>query len=261
VQQGAAMGEQTSLDTFNWFSVFTSGGPVGILILLLLVALSIATWALIFERWKALRQLQAMSDDFMQEFWESKSLSDLNAKLKDLEYSPAREVFRSGYNEMVRVLQVREKRGLSSNAPLSIDTVRRALAKARQLEEIQLSRNMTFLAVSASACPFIGLFGTVVGIIRAFHDIGLSGSSSLAAVAPGISEALIATALGLAAAIPAVVAFNFFNGRARQQVLVLEGFSTDFLNILERHFNIGRTTDGGVAHPASNSALTSIADA
>ncbi len=255
------MGEQTSLDTFNWFSVFTSGGPVGILILLLLVALSIATWALIFERWKALRQLQAMSDDFMQEFWESKSLSDLNAKLKDLEYSPAREVFRSGYNEMVRVLQVREKRGLSSNAPLSIDTVRRALAKARQLEEIQLSRNMTFLAVSASACPFIGLFGTVVGIIRAFHDIGLSGSSSLAAVAPGISEALIATALGLAAAIPAVVAFNFFNGRARQQVLVLEGFSTDFLNILERHFNIGRTTDGGVAHPASNSALTSIADA
>ncbi len=255
------MGEQTSLDTFNWFSVFTSGGPVGILILLLLVALSIATWALIFERWKALRQLQTMSDDFMQEFWESKSLSDLNAKLKDLEYSPAREVFRSGYNEMVRVLQVREKRGLSSNAPLSIDTVRRALAKARQLEEIQLSRNMTFLAVSASACPFIGLFGTVVGIIRAFHDIGLSGSSSLAAVAPGISEALIATALGLAAAIPAVVAFNFFNGRARQQVLVLEGFSTDFLNILERHFNIGRMTDGGSAHPTSNSALTSIADA
>ena len=78
------MGEQTSLDTFNWFSVFTSGGPVGILILLLLVALSIATWALIFERWKALRQLQTMSDDFMQEFWESKSLSDLNSKLKDL---------------------------------------------------------------------------------------------------------------------------------------------------------------------------------
>ncbi|MEY2987735.1 MAG: protein TolQ, partial [Pseudomonadota bacterium] len=220
-----------------------------------------ATWALIFERWKALRYLQSKSDDFMQEFWESKSLSDLNAKLKDLEYSPAREVFRSGYNEMVRVLQVREKRGLSSNAPLSIDTVRRALAKARQLEEVQLSRNMTFLAVSASACPFIGLFGTVVGIIRAFHDIGLSGSSSLAAVAPGISEALIATALGLAAAIPAVVAFNFFNGRARQQVLVLEGFSTDFLNILERHFNIGRTTDGGVTHPAANSALTSIADA
>lgn len=255
------MGDQTNLETMNWLSVFTNGGPVGVAILVLLVLLSIATWAVIFERWKALRHLQNMSDDFMQEFWDSKSLSDLNGKLKDLEYSPAREVFRSGYNEMVRVLQVREKRGLSSNAPLSIDTVRRALGKARQLEEVQLSRNMTFLAVSASACPFIGLFGTVVGIIRAFHDIGQTGSSSLAAVAPGISEALVATALGLAAAIPAVVAFNFFNGKARQQILILEGFSADFLNILERHFNLGRAGDSQSNHTPTGSALNTIAEA
>jgi biopolymer transport protein TolQ len=255
------MGDQTNLDTMNWLSVFTNGGPVGVAILGLLVLLSIATWAVVFERWRALRHLQNMSDDFMQEFWDSKSLSDLNGKLKDLEYSPAREVFRSGYNEMVRVLQVREKRGLSSTLPLSIDTVRRALGKARQLEEVQLSRNMTFLAVSASACPFIGLFGTVVGIIRAFHDIGLAGSSSLAAVAPGISEALVATALGLAAAIPAVIAFNFFNGKARQQVLILEGFSTDFLNILERHFNLGRSGEAVVTHSAQSSALNSISEA
>ncbi|NBO38737.1 hypothetical protein EBU99_09150 [bacterium] len=255
------MGDQTNLETMNWLSIFTNGGPVGVAILGLLILLSIATWAVIFERWRALRHLQNMSDDFMQEFWDSKSLSDLNGKLKDLDYSPAREVFRSGYNEMVRVLQVREKRGLSSTAPLSIDTVRRALGKARQLEEVQLSRNMTFLAVSASACPFIGLFGTVVGIIRAFHDIGQTGSSSLAAVAPGISEALVATALGLAAAIPAVIAFNFFNGKARQQVLILEGFSTDFLNILERHFNLGRAGDQPAAHAPSGSVLSSIAEA
>ncbi len=255
------MADAANLDTINWLSVLTSGGPVGISILGLLVLLSVATWAVIFERWRALRHLQMMSDDFMQEFWDSKSLSDLNSKLKDLDYSPAREVFRSGYNEMVRVLQVREKRGLSSNLPLSTDTVRRALGKARQLEEVQLSRNMTFLAVSASACPFIGLFGTVVGIIRAFHDIGQTGSSSLAAVAPGISEALIATALGLAAAIPAVIAFNFFNGKARQQLLILEGFSTDFLNILERHFNLGRSEAHPVQAPASGSALNTIAEA
>ena len=248
------MADAANLDTINWLSVLTSGGPVGISILGLLVLLSVATWAVIFERWRALRHLQMMSDDFMQEFWDSKSLSDLNSKLKDLDYSPAREVFRSGYNEMVRVLQVREKRGLSSNLPLSTDT-------ARQLEEVQLSRNMTFLAVSASACPFIGLFGTVVGIIRAFHDIGQTGSSSLAAVAPGISEALIATALGLAAAIPAVIAFNFFNGKARQQLLILEGFSTDFLNILERHFNLGRSEAHPVQAPASGSALNTIAEA
>ena len=255
------MADTANLDSVNWLSIITNGGPVGISILGMLVLLSVATWAVIFERWRALRHLQMMSDDFMQEFWDSKSLSDLNAKLKDLDYSPAREVFRSGYNEMVRVLQVREKRGLSSTAPLSIDTVRRALGKARQLEEVQLTRNMTFLAVSASACPFIGLFGTVVGIIRAFHDIGQTGSSSLAAVAPGISEALIATALGLAAAIPAVIAYNFFSGRMRQQLLILEGFSTDFLNILERHFNLGRSESTPAHSPATGSALNTIAEA
>lgn len=255
------MADAANLDSVNWLSIFTNGGPVGVSILVLLVLLSVATWAVIFERWRALRHLQIMSDDFMQEFWDSKSLSDLNSKLKDLDYSPAREVFRSGYNEMVRVLQVREKRGLSSNAPLALDTVRRALGKSRHLEEVQLSRNMTFLAVSASACPFIGLFGTVVGIIRAFHDIGQTGSSSLAAVAPGISEALIATALGLAAAIPAVIAYNFFSGKARQQLLILEGFSTDFLNILERHFNLGRSDQNSAHSPATGSALSTIAEA
>lgn len=254
------MADAVNIDTSNWLSIFTNGGPVGVSILLLLILLSVATWAFIFERWKALRRFEIMSDEFMQEFWNSKSLSDLNSKLKDLEYSPAREVFRSGYNEMVRVLQVREKRGLSSHSPLSIDTVRRALGKARQLEEVQLSRNLTFLAVSASAAPFIGLFGTVVGIIRAFHDIGQTGSSSLAAVAPGISEALIATALGLAAAIPAVIAYNFFSAHARKQVLILEGFSTDFLNILERHFNLGRSDLNVVQAPASHSALQTIAE-
>lgn len=254
------MGDQTNIYSVDWLSVLTNGGLVGIAILLLLVLLSVATWAVIFERWRALRHLQHMSDDFMQEFWDSKSLSDLNQKLKDLNYSPAREVFRSGYNEMVRVLQVREKRGLSSMAPVSIDTVRRALGKARQFEEGRLSRNMTFLAVSASACPFIGLFGTVVGIIRAFHDIGATGSSSLAAVAPGISEALIATALGLAAAIPAVIAYNFFNSKARQHVLTLEGFSADFLNILERHFNLGRLGDSAPIQSANSSVLNSIAE-
>jgi biopolymer transport protein TolQ len=104
------------------------------------------------------------------------------------------------------------------------------------------------------------LFGTVVGIIRAFHDIGQTGSSSLAAVAPGISEALIATALGLAAAIPAVIAYNFFSGRTRQQLLILEGFSTDFLNILERHFNLGRSESAPSHSPATASALNTIAE-
>jgi biopolymer transport protein TolQ len=102
---------------------------------------------------------------------------------------------------------------------------------------------MSVLAVCASAGPFIGLFGTVVGIIRAFHDIGESGASSLAAVAPGISEALIATALGLFVAIPAVVFFNILSTRIKQHLVLLDGFSADFINILERHYNISQNNN------------------
>ena len=213
------MAGEVSLD---WLSILTHGGPVGLTVMLILIILSILTWAVIFERWRA-----------------AKSLSELHMRSKDLEYSPAREIFRTGYNEMVRVIQAKEKRS-NQLSVVPFDTVRRSLNKSRLLEESALAKNMSFLAVSASASPFIGLFGTVVGIIRAFHDIGASGSSSLAAVAPGISEALVATALGLFAAIPAVIFFNFLSSRARRHLILLDGFSSDFLNILERHFNIGK---------------------
>lgn len=224
--------------SFDWLSVLTHGGPVGIAVMVLLVILSLLTWGVIIERWRALTRVQDRSERFLKAFWEAKSLSELHLRSKDIEYSPAREVFRTGYNEMVRVIQARDKKG-ASGAAVPFDTVKRSLAKARLVEEGQLAKNMSFLAVSASACPFIGLFGTVVGIIRAFHDIAESGSSSLAAVAPGLSEALIATALGLFAAIPAVVFYNVLGSRARRHLALLDGFGADFLNILERHFNIG----------------------
>lgn len=223
----------------NWLEALRSAGPFSWLLLAFLVVLSVATWAVIYERWRALKSLQSKSETFLKSFWEAKSLSELHLRAKDIEYSPAREIFRNGYNEMVRVIQAREKRG-ATQGQVPFDTVKRALQKARNVEESQLARNMNYLAISASACPFIGLFGTVVGVIRAFHDIGASGSSSLAAVAPGISEALIATALGLAAAIPAVVFYNFLVGRAKTHLVLLDGFSVDFLNILERHFNVAR---------------------
>jgi biopolymer transport protein TolQ len=225
---------------FDWISVITTGGPVGIAVMALLVVLSVVTWGVIIERWRTMGRLHDTSEIFLKGFWEAKSLSELHLRSKDMDYSPAREIFRTGYNEMVRVIQAREKRQPTQTGPVPFDTVRRALSKARMMEEGSLSKNMSFLAVSASASPFIGLFGTVVGIIRAFHDIGVSGSSSLAAVAPGISEALIATALGLFAAIPAVIFYNFLSSRARRHLVLLDGFSSDFLNILERHFNLGK---------------------
>ena len=232
----------TSAVSVDWVSMFTSGSAVGIAVLVLLGGLSIITWGVIIERWRTLGRMQSRSESFLKIFWEAKSLSELNSKTKDVVYSPAREVFRSGYNEMVRVMQAREKRGAGGVVPF--ETVRRSLGKARLMEEGTLSRNMSFLAIAASACPFIGLLGTVIGIIEAFQDIGISGSSSLAAVAPGISQALIATAMGLAAAIPAVVFYNVFASRARRHLMLLDGFASDFLNILERHFAVARG-DGG----------------
>ncbi len=228
-----------SATSLNWMEILSSSSPVGIGVMILLTVISVLTWGIIIERWTCMSRLQSKSEEFLRQFWEAKSLSELHGRTKDMEYSPAREIFRNGYNEMVRVIQTRDRRGVSGF--VLFDTVRRSLGKARGVEEGYLARNMSFLAISASACPFIGLFGTVIGIIEAFHDIGMTGSSSLASVAPGISEALVATAMGLAAAIPAVVFFNVFASRARRHLLLLDGFSSDFLNILERHFNICKT--------------------
>jgi biopolymer transport protein TolQ len=245
---------------FGILSAITHGGPVGIFVMVLLIILSIATWGVILERWLNQRKTRKDSERFLKMFWDAKSLSELHTRSKDIAYSPAREVFRSGYNEMVRVVQARDKNAAASAAStgavgavgaatpgatvgtgsVTFDTVKRALSKARMVEESHLNKSMSFLAISASACPFIGLFGTVVGIIRAFQDIASAGSSSLAAVAPGISEALIATALGLAAAIPAVIFYNALGSKIKKHLIIIDGFASDFLNIMERHFNVAK---------------------
>lgn len=220
----------------DWLSIVMNGGPVGLAVMLLLIIMSIWAWAVIINKMKTLNTMHNLSERFLTSFWEAKSLSELNLKVKEMDYSPAREVFRSGFNEMIRVLQTREKRNASGS--ISFDTVKRTLSRQKMLEESNLSSNLNILAVCSSAGPFIGLFGTVVGIIRAFHDIGTSGASSLASVAPGISEALIATALGLFVAIPAVIFYNILLNRIKKHLVLLDGFSSDFINILERHYTI-----------------------
>lgn len=220
----------------DWFSIILHGGPIGIAITILLCIMSIWAWVVILSKFKILKEMHNLSEKFLSHFWEAKSLSELNLRVKDMEYSPAREVFRSGFNEMIRVLQTREKRGASG--AVIFDTVKRTLSRQKMIEEANLSNNMSILAVCASAGPFIGLFGTVVGIIRAFHDIGASGATSLSSVAPGISEALIATALGLFVAIPAVIFYNLLLSKIKKHLVLLDGFSADFINILERHYAI-----------------------
>jgi len=227
--------EQIQHTSINWVSIFLNGSPLDLAIMLLLIVMSVWAWVIIINKMRNLKTVYLLSENFLIDFWEAKSLSEFNLTVKDMMYSPAREVFRAGFNEMLRVLQSREKKGV--NTLVIFETVKRALTRQKMLEEAHLSSNMSFLAVCASAGPFIGLFGTVVGIIRAFHDIGASGASSLAAVAPGVSEALIATALGLFVAIPAVVFYNIIAGKIRKHVVLLESFAADFMNILERHYS------------------------
>ncbi len=218
------------------FSRALRAGPVVFLVLFVLVSLSIVTWGALVSKWWHFKKVSKASDAFVKSFWDSRSLNDLNSRLQEYPYSPAREIFRSGYAELVRGTQLRE------NSPAgemvigaAIENLSRALHKAKMFERRRMERFQSLLATSASASPFIGLFGTVWGIMGAFEGIAQTGSASLAAVAPGISEALIATAFGLAAAIPAVVGFNFFNSLIRSQLINLDGFCADFLNIVERY--------------------------
>jgi biopolymer transport protein TolQ len=218
------------------------GGIVVFTVLLILVIQSVVSWAIVFGKIAYLRRLEKTNGDFVKSFWDSRSLNELNSRLNDHAYSPAKEVFRGGYSELVRASQLRDQAssmGTAVNA--AIENMTRSLNKAKQFEKRKMEQYLGFLAITASAAPFIGLFGTVWGIMGAFEGIARTGSASLAAVAPGISEALIATAFGLAAAIPAVIGYNLSNHRIRGLLVQVDGFSADFLNIVERYLVSDRT--------------------
>jgi biopolymer transport protein TolQ len=202
----------------------------------MLIGASIGCWVIIITKWKELQTINSATESFIKAFWDSRSLNDLNGRLQDYPYSPAREVFRSGYAELARSNQMRENTPSTELAiSAAMDNLNRSLQKAKLLERKTLERNMNWLAIIASVAPFVGLFGTVWGIMNSFEGIARSGSASLAAVAPGIAEALTATAFGLGAAIPAVIGYNLFNGRLRFQMMAIDGFCSDFLNIVERY--------------------------
>jgi biopolymer transport protein TolQ len=215
-------------------------------VLLLLLFFSISSWAIIIIKFRYIRRAIRESGLFTDFFWRSRDLSAAFAKAKQLNGSPIARVFRIGYVELRKLSQSgipistvpspHSDRDLSSpNGQFSgTDNVKRALRRAITTETTRMIELVPFLATTGNTTPFIGLFGTVWGIMNSFHGIGLKGSASLAVVAPGISEALIATAAGLAVAIPAVIAFNFFMQKVRIIESELQSFSADFLNIIER---------------------------
>lgn len=216
-----------------WESV-THSGPIGLATLLLLVLFSVVSWAIIVQKAIYLRRAARTSDAFLDAFWKSKRLDQMYEKSEEFLKSPVCQVFRSGYVELARL----KKRGSDGAEGLGggIENVERALRRSQNAELTALESLTPFLATVGSTAPFIGLFGTVWGIMKAFRDIGSQGSANLATVAPGISEALIATAAGLAAAIPAVMAYNWFVSRIRVIETDMDAFGADFLNIVKRHF-------------------------
>lgn len=212
------------------------GGVVVFSVLAILVFFSVVSWAVLLGKLLYLRRVSSSSDKFIKQFWDSRSLNDLNGRLKQFPYSPVKEVFRTGYTELIRSSHLKDqavKPELAVSA--GVENLERSLVKAKGLERKKMESYLTFLAIVASSSPFIGLFGTVWGIMNAFEGIAATGNASLAAVAPGISEALIATAFGLGAAIPAVMGYNLARARLGKISAVIDGFMADFLNIVERH--------------------------
>ncbi|MDJ0803722.1 MAG: protein TolQ [Desulfobacterales bacterium] len=225
-----------------------NAGPVVQLVLLLLVLFSVATWAIILIKYRYMRQAYRESSLFVDFFWKSRDLTDAFGKSKQLQGSPVARIFRVGYMELRKLSKPAPGASPGDAGPslgsrvAGVDNIKRSLRRAINTEMTRMTKMVPFLATTGNTAPFIGLFGTVWGIMNSFHGIGQMGSASLAVVAPGISEALVATAVGLAAAIPAVIAFNHFMSKIRTLETELHSFSADFLNIVER--DILRSTGG-----------------
>jgi biopolymer transport protein TolQ len=205
--------------------------------LLILVGMSIVCWAVFLAKRKQLAESTEANEPFLDEFWRAKSLDSVYDRLPQFPDSSMARIFRAGYMELRRMSESPLMSQKGDQLSLAgIDNLERAVRKEIDLEVQRLESRLTWLATTGSTGPFIGLFGTVWGIMGAFHKIGTTGAASLAVVAPGISEALVATAIGLAAAIPAVMVYNYFIGRVRRVEIELNNFAADFLNVTKRNF-------------------------
>jgi len=236
--QGSAA--PTNQTTGNVVDLIRDASAVSQVVLVILVLFSIVSWAIVLYKAMGFRRIERQSATFLNVFRQSTKFSEVQAVCKSLERSPLVGMFQAGYAELN--LQLRQP---TANSPAggvarptlrSVPAVDRALLRASSAEVNKLEKHIPFLATTASITPFIGLFGTVWGIMAAFFNIGSQGSTDLAVVAPGIAEALIATAAGLAAAIPAVYFYNHFTTKVKTYASEMDDFALEFLNIAERNF-------------------------
>src|SRR5579862_9826708 len=202
-------------------------GPVAKTVLFLLLAFSLLSWAIILSKWSVLRRARVQSGRFIRAFRKAQRLQDIAAVADQFRPSPLVGVFDNGYEEFKR--QMGNPGGVRN-----LLAVQRAMQIANSEELTRFERNVAWLAITGAVTPFVGLFGTVWGIIDAFHGLGTAGAATLRAVAPGISEALITTAAGLAAAIPAVIAYNLIGSSIREFAARGDDFSLEMLNAVDR---------------------------
>jgi len=225
------------LAAFDVVQVLSEASLVELAVLVLLAGASIVSWALIGMKAMQMRKARAQSVVFLETFWKASRLEAIYQTAQGLTDSPLSKVFRAGYEELSRLSQSRDqKEGAMAERLGGIENVERALTRASTAEITSLEATVPFLGTVGAASPFVGLFGTVVGILSAFNEISEAGNASLATVAAPIGNALFATAAGLFAAIPAVVAYNHFVSRIRIFDTEMQNFSADFLNIVKRHF-------------------------
>ena len=206
--------------------MLSNTGPVAKLVLLVLLVFSLISWAIILTKWGLLRRARTQSGRFVRAFRKAQRLQDIAAVADQFKPSPLVGVFEGGYEEYRR-------QAAANGAIRNLLSIQRGMQIGASEEITRLERNVPWLAITAAVTPFIGLFGTVWGIIDAFHGLGTAGAATLRAVAPGISEALITTAAGLAAAIPAVIAYNLIGASIREFAARSDDFALELLNAVE----------------------------
>jgi len=222
--------QSTQTQTTSFLELLLRASPVAKGVLILLLVFSIYSWAIIISKWLWLRDAERETREFLARFQRGGKLSELSQSANPNSRSPLIRVFLAGYDEISNQL------GESGGRVRSTDALSRVLQSATIAEVSQMERRLTWLATTANASPFIGLFGTVVGIIIAFRGLSTASASSIQAVAPGIAEALIATAAGIAAAVPAAIFYNNFLNRIKGLTGIIDRFSLELINLVERHY-------------------------
>ena len=223
------------LAAFNLITVLQSASAIELLVLFALAATSVYSWALIALKWRQLRRGQRGSAEFIETFWNASSFEKLFESSKSLDHAPVARVFRAGYEELSKVANTSTSISAVRSGMSGIENVQRALNRASLSELTELEAHVAFLGTVGSTAPFVGLFGTVMGILGAFNEIAARGNATITTVAGPIGNALLATAAGLFAAIPAVIAYNSFVTRIKVIDADLSTFSSDFLNVVKRH--------------------------